>query len=140
MIKNFTQFNESKNILIEEKIEDFFIDFIDDYNLDFLIQSGCMINGSWISGKMVKDAIELCKSENIDYTIERGFQITFGKKDTIRQFELEDMSDIDIEKLNTDLNKCINRMINSMDNKYEAIHIPKVGIDSWSIIFYIVEK
>lgn len=141
MIQNFSQFNESKYISvesIEEKIEDYFIDFIDEYNLDFLIQKGAMLNDVWIPESMIKDSIKLCNANNVEYVIKNGHQITFGKKDTIRQFGLEDMSDRNIDQLNIDLNKSTNRMINSISG-YKLLHIPKVSEKAWSIIFYIIE-
>lgn len=139
MIKNFLQFNESVNTPIEEKIEDYFMDFMDDYRLDFSIQQGVILNDSWIPESMIKDTIKICNDNNIKYIIKKGYQITFGKKDTIRHIELEDMSDQNIDQLNIDLNNSINRMISSMDG-YKPLHIPKIGIKAWSIIFYIIEK
>lgn len=142
MIKNFIQFNESKDISvesIEEKIEDYFIDFIDEYNLDFLIQKGAMLNNVWLPESMIKDSIKLCNANNVEYVIKNGYQITFGKKDTIRQFGLEDMSDRNIDQLNNDLNKSINRMVSSIDG-YEPLYVSRVVEKAWSITFYIVKK
>ena len=143
MIKKFKQFNESineQNFL--EKVEDIFIDFLDDYGLDVTVTKGFFINDQWIVGKMVKDVIDALKGRGMEYKTNVAYQVIFANSSTLKHQSLEDLehfSDEKIEKLNKDLRKSAERFT-TLNPEYEVKYIPNVGKKTWTITFWFIEK
>lgn len=144
MIKKYNQFiNESSNRQnFLEKVEDVFIDFLDDYGLDVLVTEGFFINDIWIVGKMVDDVIQALKEKGMEYKIHKSFQVILANSSTLNRQSLENLehlSDEKIQKLNEDLRKSTDRFV-KLNPEYEVHNIPKVGKKAFSIIFWLVEK
>lgn len=144
MIKKYNQFiNESSQRQeFLDKVEDVFIDFLDDYGLDVQTTEGFFINDIWVVGKMVDDVIDTLKERGMEYKIHISFQVILASSHTLNHQGLEDLehfSDEKIQKLNEDLRKSADRFI-KLYPEYEIHNIPKVGKKSFTIIFWFVEK
>ncbi len=144
MIKKYNQFiNESSQRQdFLDKVEDVFIDVLDDYGLDVQVTEGFFINDQWIVGKMVKDVIDMLKERGMEYNLYKSFQVILASSYTLNKQELEDLqhfTDEKIEKLNIDLRKSVDRF-SKMYPEYEAKYIPTVTKKAWTINFWFVGK
>jgi hypothetical protein len=144
MIKKYNQFiNESfqrQDFL--DKVEDVFIDILDDYGLDVQVTEGFFINDQWVVGKMVKDVIDMLKGKGMEYNLHKSFQVILATSYTLNHQELEDLqhfTDEKIEKLNIDLRRSVDRF-SKMYPEYEAKYIPTVTKKAWTITFWFVKK
>lgn len=143
MIKKYNQFiNESSQRQdFLDKVEDVFIDVLDDYGLDVQVTEGFFINDQWIVGKMVDDVIDTLKERGMEYNLHKAFQVTLATSYTLNHQGLEDLEHFTgekIERLNIDLRKSANRF--SKMYQFEAKYIPTVNNKSWTIIFWFVKK
>ena len=144
MIKKYNQFiNESSQRQdFLDKVEDVFIDVLDDYGLDVQVTEGFFINDQWIVGKMVKDVIDMLKERGMEYNLYKSFQVILASSYTLNKQELEDLqhfTDEKIEKLNIVLRKSVDRF-SKMYPEYEAKYIPTVTKKTWTVNFWFVGK
>ena len=125
--------NTDRNI---ELVDDCFLEFCDTYNLDIDMESGFMVNGSYLPGGIIPEALLLAKETNIDITLEDCYKVAlFSKKFREGSYE----GDLEIkwkEEINVDFKNCIKRVTEITNLKVN--YIPTTISPSFlNIIFYL---
>jgi hypothetical protein len=142
-ISLFTPKQHLKHILANESveyretIEDCFTDFSDTYELDINIDEGHLVNGSYITGKLLPDVIKLASDNDTKIEIKDCYRITFVPKTHRYTNALTEFGESWKESINNDFKNAISKM-----NKLKGIKIdgkiPEIKPSFWSLTIYAV--
>lgn len=142
MIKSYIEFiNENIDRTIEI-LEDRFLEFCDEYNLDIDIDKGYIANGGFITPKMLPSVLELANKEGLDIDIDDCYRVSFRPKSRtgsiIREIG-EDWTDKELKEkeINIDLKKSIDK-VSKLTNLVSSSD-PYITSVSWGITIYLIK-
>ena len=133
---------------IIETVEDCFLEFCDEYNLDVEVEKGHLVNDNYITTKMLPELLQMAK----EYKKEEGIDIKecyrivlISKEHRERNFfvqgynagKMPELGDKWRESINDDFSKCMER-IKKLTNLSPNREIPNLRKSCWSISFYLI--
>ncbi len=140
LIKEFNKFileNVDTQISL---IEDCFLNFCDEYNLDIIVDKGYFCNDiSFVTREMLPELLAMARSENKRVSIKDVCRISMHSKN-MREIFGQGRGSLDNkwkDSINNDLNKCISRIETMSNNKLIRKQVPILNPKFWAIIFYM---
>lgn len=140
MIKKFEQFIFENTDSTIEIIEDCFLEFCDEYDLDIDIDKGYLLgNDSYILPRMLPDVLQMAKDAKKEINVKDCYRVQLYSKNNRRPESDESMPSLKNvwkNSINDDFLACLNRSMR-MTN-LEVQEIPKLEKTNWSIILYMI--
>jgi len=146
MIKKFEQFILENTNSIIEIIEDCFLEFCDEYNLDVSVEKGHLANDNYITTKMLPELLKMAKENGERVDIKECYRIDLiPKEHREKEFfiqghnagKMPELGDKWRESINDDFNKCMDR-IKKLTNLSLNREMPNLRKSYWSITIYMI--
>ena len=139
MIKRFEQFILENTDSTIEIIEDCFLEFCDEYDLDIDIDKGHLVNDNYITARMLPELLQMAKDSKTDIDVKECHRVQLYSKNHRYHNHSELMPDLKSvwkNSINDNFLSCLNRAT-KMTN-LEAQRIPKLEKTNWSITIYLI--
>lgn len=137
IVISLTPKKTNENVEYKETIEDCFTEFCDDYELDINIDEGWLVNGSYVTDKLLTDIKGYAKKYNTEIQIKDCYRITFIPKTHRHSNELTEFGERWKESINDDFKSAINKMNKLSDIKLDG-KVPEIKPSFWTLTIYAV--
>lgn len=146
MIKRFEQFILENTDSTIEIIEDCFLEFCDEYDLDVSVEKGHLASDNYITTKILPELLQMASENGVGIDIKECYRIDLiPKEHREKEFFLQgnnagkmpELGDKWRESINDDFNRCMER-IKKLTNLSSNREMPNLRKSYWSITIYMI--